>query len=116
MKEGRINILGKEYPACLSTRMMIKVTEKTGKPFQEGIAELLDTNNIDGMFWVLSEMLEAGKRYHDLIGDKTPQPPTLDTLLDSVGLDSFNDLSDAIFKAAVSTSTADVEIEADEKN
>lgn len=116
MKEGKIKLFGTEYPACLSIRMMDKISEKTGKPFQEGIAELLDSNNYKGMMWVLAEMLEAGKRHHDLIGDKTPTPPTMDYLLDALGLTDFSDLSEAIYKAAVDTATADVEIETDEKN
>lgn len=116
MREGKVRLFGKEYPACLSTRLMVKIAEKTDKPFAEGIDELLSTNNIDGMFWLLAEMLEAGKKYHDLIGEQTPEPPSKDALLDLIGLDDYTALSEAIYDAAMTTAAADVDVETDEKN
>lgn len=116
MREGKVRLFGKDYPACLSTRLLVKIQEKTGKSFAEGINELLSTNNIDGMFWLLSEMLEAGKKYHDLVGDQTAEPPTREELLDLVGFDDYSALAEAIYGAATTTATADVDVESDEKN
>lgn len=116
MREGTVKLFGKEYPACLSTRVMIKIGEKTGKGFAEGIDDLLSVQNVDGMFWLLSEMLAAGKKYHDLLGEATPEPPNQDTLMDLIGMDDYGVLAEAIYDAAMTTATADVDIETDEKN
>ena len=116
MREGKVKLFGKEYPACLSTRLMVKIQEKTEKSFAQGINELLSTANIDGMFWLLSEMLIAGKKYHDLIGENTPEPPSRDELLDLIGFDDYKALSEAIYEAATNTAEADVDVEADGKN
>lgn len=116
MREGNVKVLGKMYPACLSTRLMIKIAEKTGKPFAQGINDLLSTDNVEGMFWLLAEMLAAGKKYHDLIGENTPDPPSEDALMDLIGLDDYSPLTDAIYDAAMTTAAADVDVETDEKN
>lgn len=116
MREGKVKLFGKEYPACLSTRLMVKISEKTGKPFAQGINDLLSTDNIEGMFWLLAGMLEAGKKYHDLIGESTPEPPSEDTLMDMIGMDDYSVLAEAIYDAAMTTAAADVDVETDEKN
>lgn len=116
MREGKVKLFGKEYPACLSTRLMMKISEKTGKGFAEGINDLLTTDNIDGMFWLLAEMLEAGKKYHDLVGDNTPEPPSKEVLMDLIGMDDYSPLAEAIYDAATTTAAADVDVESDEKN
>lgn len=116
MREGKVKLLGKEYPACLSTRLMAKIVDKTGKSFVEGINDLLTPNNIEGMFWLLAEMLDAGKRYHQLLGDETPTPPNHDTLMDLIGIDDYSALTAAIYDAATASSAADVDVETDGKN
>lgn len=109
MREGKVKILGKEYPACLSTRTMMNITSKTGKPFAAGINELLSSDDIEGMFWLLGEMLKAGKKYHDLIGDNTPDPPSADDLMDTIGFSEYNELARAIYQAATDSSEAEVD-------
>lgn len=116
MTVAKIKLLGKEYPACLSTEVMINIQDKTEKAFTEGINELLSMDNIDGMFWLLAEMLEAGKKYYDLIGKDAPEPPNREALKALTGFDDYQALVDSIYSAATTTTAADVDVETDEKN
>lgn len=114
MRQGRINIAGVDYPACISTRVIINAKERTGKEYPESIVELVDNNNLEGQFWVLAQMLMAGKRYLERIGETSPEPPTEDELLDLIGLDDFKALANTIIEIATDTATPDVIV--DSKN
>jgi len=113
---GKIRVLGKDYKACLSTRIIIHIKEKTGKDFEQGINELLGQGDMDGLFWLLAEMLKAGKRYADLTGEDAPEPPCYDDLIDLIGLDEYSGLVKTIVDTATDTGTPDVVVETDPKN
>lgn len=117
MTDAKIRVFEKDYPACISTRLMVKVQQKTGKSFSEGLNDLLSGDNVEGMFWMLREMLIAGKQYRALLGEESPEVPTEDYMLDMLGLDDYRALAESIYNVALNTSKADVDIEdADEKN
>lgn len=116
MRMGKIKVLGKEYKACLSTRIIINIKEKTGKEFESGINELLGKGDMAGLFWLMAEMLKAGKKYADLIGEEAPEPPCYDDLIDLVGLDEYQGLVQTIIDTATDTGTPDVIVEPDPKN
>lgn len=111
MRQGTMPIAGVKYPACISARVIINAKERTGKEFPESIADLVDNNNIEGQFWLLAQMLKAGKLYLELIGETSPEPPTEDELLDLIGLDDFQKLANTIIGIANDTSTPDVIVE-----
>lgn len=116
MKLGRITINNVQYPACLSTRVIIAIKNKTEKNFEEGINEILNGSNFENLFWLMSQMLDAGKRYSKLIGVESPEPPEEDGLLDLLGVDDYGKLLDTVTAAVIDTAEPEVAVESDEKN
>lgn len=116
MRMGKIKVGGKDYNACISTRVIIEIEERTGKTFDAGMSELLGNGNTADVFWVMAEMLKAGKRYADLIGEKAPEPLGYDELIDFVGPDEYGGLVQTILDTATGTSSPDVTVEDDSKN
>lgn len=116
MRMGKIKVLGQEYKACLSTRIILHIEEKTGKGFEAGINELLGKGDMAGLFWLMAEMLKAGKTYADLTGEPAPEPPCYDDLIDLVGVDEYQGLVQTIIDTATDTGTPDVVVEGDSKN
>ena len=68
------------------------------------------------MFWLMAEMLKAGKRYMELIGEETPTPPSEDDLLDLIGVNEYADLVKVITDTATETGTPEITLEDDSKN
>lgn len=116
MRVGQININGTKYPACLSTRVIMNIKEKTGKDFEAGINEILNAGNFEGLFWLMSQMLTAGARYNRLVGLEALEPPAEEDLLDLIGVDDYDKLTDTVLNAVVETSEPEVVLEDDGKN
>ena len=116
MKIGYIKINGRKYPACLSSRVIMNIKEYTGKNFTDGINEILKADNFEGLFWLMSQMLDAGMRYSRLIGDEVTEPPKEEDLLDLIGIDDYGKLTDTVTAVVVDTAEPEVVLEGDEKN
>lgn len=116
MRMGRIKVCGVEYPACLSTRVILNIKDRTGKEFDTGINELLGNGDLGGLFWLMAQMLKAGKKYMELTGETTPEPPSEEDLVDLVGIDEYAGLVKVITDTASGTGTPDVILEDDGKN
>lgn len=117
MTVGRITVCGQEYPACLSSRVIINIKKRSGEAdFIKGINAILGDGDVEGMFWLLAEMLTAGKRYMKLIGEDTPEPPCEDDLLDLIGINEYGALVKVITDTATETGTPEITLEGDSKN
>ena len=63
------------YPLCYSTNVDLAVAEKFGGIEQLGEIIASDDNPLkkaESLAWIISQMLEAGMRYMNLIGEATP--------------------------------------------
>lgn len=93
MKTTIIKVNGVEYPAVFSTRVLTNMEEKTGKPFEQAMTEIMQENSISTMFWLVDQLLQAGYKYTKAQGDAGVKiPPSYDDLLDIVGVDDYSEL------------------------
>lgn len=98
MRTTKINIRGTEYTACFSTRVVVDLEERFGD-ITKGLERIMSEKKVSEMFWLLSRMLNAGKKYCDLEGVEAPEPPTEDQLLDLVGIDEYETMFSGIADA-----------------
>lgn len=92
MKVTNIKISGIDYPAVFSTRVLTNMEEKTGKPFEQAMTEIMQDNSVTSMFWLVDQLLQAGYKYKKAQGVDAAKPPSYDELLDIVGIDEYADL------------------------
>lgn len=113
MRTATVKIGGKEFEACVSTALLIKLEERTGKSGTEAMKEMLTGENIRiaDVFWLINEMLQAGFRYQKLQGEDPAQPPALEDLQDLVGVDEYKQLFAGINAAVRSGTTPEVTVE-----
>ena len=115
MKVITRHICGEDRVLCYSLRVSKAITERFGA---SGIRERLKGDNpaetLDAVIWMLSLLMDAGKKYADKNGMKCPDAPSEDDMLDDYGLDDLADLmglaNDAI------AAGAQQEVEAESKN
>lgn len=67
MRTGTVNIHGKEYMICFSTRVIVRIEEKYGD-YTKGLESILSGGKASDVFWLLAEMIEAGSRYARMEG------------------------------------------------
>lgn len=111
MRTVDFDINGKKYPLCFSTRVLCNVTEKFGgldKMSAAMVSEDLSVK-LETMLWALGEMLKAGKKYCDLMGEKANDPPKSEDLADLFGIDDLKDISPKIYEAITSGTKREVE-------
>ena len=116
MKLGYITINNVKYPACLSTRVIIAIKNKTGQDFETGINAILNGSDFENLFWLMAQMFDAGKRYCRLVGVDSPEPLEEDELLDLLGVDDYSKLLDTVTAAVVETAEPEVVLEDNSKN
>ena len=114
MKTGKIEILGKEQTLCFSTRVTSHCIEKYGS-----IDAMFDALGGDDLgkaleqsLWLLSEMLDAGRRYAKFAWDREEKAISLDDLLDLYGLDDLTALCLALRETVINGSQREVVTEA----
>ena len=114
MKTGKIEILGKEQTLCFSTRVTSHCIEKYGS-----IDAMFDALGGDDLgkaleqsLWLLSEMLDAGRRYAKFAWDREEKAISLDELLDLYGLDDLTALCLALRETVINGSQREVVTEA----
>ena len=112
MELVKISIRGTEYPACFSLRTAMNAAEKFGSLdalFEERPLHKAAEANL----WLLDQCLAAGKLYAELEGEKTPDPPPIDSLFDSLSISDVGRAFALIMDAAQKTT---VELQSDSKN
>lgn len=115
MKVITRHICGEDRVLCYSLRVSKAITEKFGSG---GIRETLKGDNpaetLDAVIWMLSLLMDAGKKYADKNGMKCPDAPSEDDMLDDYGLDDLADLMGLANDAMAAG--AQQEVEAESKN
>ena len=114
MKTGKIEILGREHTLCFSTRVTASCIDKFGS--LEAMFDALGDDNLgaalENSLWLLSQMLDAGRRYAKFAWDREENTVSLDELLDLYGLDDLTALSLALRETVINGSQREVVTEA----
>ena len=115
MKVITRHICGEDRVLCYSLRVSKAITERFGS---SGIREALKGDNpaetLDAVIWMLSLLMDAGKKYADKNGKKCPDAPSEDDMLDDYGLDDLADLMGLANDAMAAG--AQQEVESESKN
>ena len=90
-------------------RVLVACEERAGS-FDEEM-EKVSNGSVKEMLWLLSELLKAGKKYAELEGIEHEQPPTLDEILDTVGVDEYSEMFGAVTDTVVKGTSRSVEVE-----
>ena len=92
-------VIGKHtYKACFSTRVLLALEARGGDSEKE-LQRILNDKSVADMFWLLHQMLDAGRRYSIIEGVEPPPEISYDDLLDLVGMDDYG----AMFAQMAST-------------
>lgn len=110
MKTGKIEILGREHTLCFSTRVTSRCIEKYGSI--DAMFDALGGDNLgkalEQSLWLLSEMLDAGRRYARRAWEREEEAVSYDDLLDLYGLDDVGTLGQALKETVISGSKREV--------
>ena len=89
MRTGTLNLLGKEYMACFSTRTTIACVDRYGslEAMYKTLSEAED-KSLKEVLWILDEELDAGAPYAKLEGIENPAPPRYLVLSDMCATDA----------------------------
>lgn len=109
MRTGSITLNGTPYTLCLSTRVLANLEDRTGKAAGEALAEVMENPRVTDVFWLLHQMILAGAKYDGLLEAKAEPVPTLDELLDNIGLDDYASVIPSIVGAVQAGSETKVE-------
>lgn len=107
MRKAKITINNEEYTMVLSTRVLLELQDKYGSA-DEGLATLLTSGDIRDAFWLLSLVLDAGYRYDKHNGIDAKKPPTLDNMIDVIGITDYAKMTESI--RAITKAEPEVEI------
>lgn len=91
----QIVVGGKSYPVCFSARVLLALEVRGGDADQE-LSRILTSRKLEDMFWLLHQMVDAGRRWADLEGEDHPGPLSLDALVDSMAVDELGSLFSAV--------------------
>lgn len=119
MRTGKIEINGKEYLLCFSTRVVRACSERYGgvENIDKALMQGTEVNMMDESFWLLATMMDAGARYAKLNGIETPPPLSYDDLYDLCGVDDLMGMKTKIFETVASGSEREIDTEPEnEKN
>lgn len=109
MRIHPVNLNGKTYLVTFSARVMLALEER-GDDAGAELDRILTEGKLSDMFWLLSQMLDAGRRYamSEELGD-IPDPISLDQLLDTTDLADYQSLSAQVTQVIKADSTPSVE-------
>lgn len=119
MRTGKIEINGKEYLLCFSTRVVRACSERYGgvENIDKALMQGTEANMMDESFWLLATMMDAGARYAKLNGIETPPPLSYDDIYDLCGVDDLMGMKTKIFETVASGSEREIDTELEnEKN
>lgn len=118
MRTGKITVNGKEYLLCFSAKVILSCSNRYGNV--DGIWKALSDESeakvLKEIFWLLSEMMDAGAAYAKLTGVENPKPLTEEELLVLVDLSDFANLKAKIFETVSNGNERTVETETDGSN
>ncbi len=113
MRTGKIEINGKEYLLCFSTRVVRACSERYGgvENIDKALIQGTEANMMDESFWLLATMMDAGARYAKLNGIETPPPLSYDDLYDLCGVDDLLGMKTKIFETVANGNEREIEVE-----
>ena len=103
-----VNIGGKEYPACFSTRVMMDLEDKGGT-IQSALTAIAESEKVSDLFHLLHQMLLAGYRYSERQGLPHSGELSFDELIDSVGIDDYKSVFSEVMSIVRVSSETTVE-------
>lgn len=110
MRTTHINVNGKEYMLCISTRVLLHIEEKYGDS-DGGLKQIMSSRKLSDVVWLLSEMIDAGDRYAKMESVENPGTIPFDELLDRIGPDDYELMFKSIAEATKTGTTPTVEIQ-----
>ena len=109
MRTGKVEINGKEYLLCFSTRVLMALEERGGSSEAE-LQRIMDEHKVSDLFWLLEKMIDAGDRYAKLEGIENPGTISGDNLIDLVGVDDYETMFQSIVGAVAAGNTPEVKV------
>lgn len=108
MRTAKAKIHGKEYLICFSTRVLMALEEREGDS-SAGLEKIMKTQKVSDVFWLLTQMIDAGDRYAKIEGIENPGTISYDELVDTLGVDEYQDVFGAITEAVQKGTKPDVQ-------
>ena len=112
MKAIKKHICGADRVLCYSLRVMRGVSERFGNG---GVREKLSGDNpvetMDAAIWLLSALMDAGKRYADNNGIDCPPAPSEDELLDNYDMNDLLEIQNVISETMAASTEQDIKAE-----
>ena len=108
MRTGKVKIRGKDYITCFSTRVLLALEEREGNS-DKALQQILSNGKVTDMFWLLAQMIDAGDRYAKIEGLDNPGTLTFDEIIDSIGVDDYKTMFDALAETVKNGSTPTVQ-------
>lgn len=116
-KVGIVTVCGIKYKACLSTRVLIALEDKSNRSAQDELERILNAGKMKDLFWLLAEMMNAGYVYSKKMfpEEDIPKPPTYDELVDGTLITDYAEMFAQLKLAVKESSKSDVEIQNEKK-
>lgn len=114
MKLIEVPIGNQIYYARFSTRILVALEERNqenGGPgdSQAELSAIMASGKMSALFWLLTQMLEAGRRAAELEGMTPPPPITYEALLDKTGLEDYDQMFSLVSQAIYTDTKSTVE-------
>ena len=106
-----VNICGRDYPVCFSTRVLVAGEEKFGSLDGFERAVLSPDIAVKDFIWFLSVMLDAGYRAEKTEDPDIQAPPSYEDLLDLIGMDDIPGIRKSMMQAQARRAERKVRLE-----
>lgn len=114
MRLIEVPIGSQTYYARFSTRILVSLEERNQEHGGSGDAQaelnaIMASGKMSALFWLLAQMLEAGRRAAELEGMTPPPAITYEELLDKTGLEDYDQMFTLVSQAIYTDSKTTVE-------
>lgn len=93
MRTGTITINDKTYMTCMSIRVLTWLEDLGEGDSNANLSRLINEGKLTDMFQLLVQLIDAGDRYAKLNDIDNPGVLTYDELVDSMGVDDVDKLT-----------------------
>lgn len=116
MKLIEVPLGGRTYYARFSLRVMDSLENRSIERGGNGnaqaeLASMLDSGRPSDLFWILLQLIEAGRKCAELEGLTPPPPLTYDELLDLAGMEDMSSLYQLAAETIITDSKTTVQTE-----